>query len=396
MYSQSFLPYNLYSCTNLSERKNYGLSKDNFAQMVELCIGNSINEDNYHFKIKKYRDLFLNDYSKDSNEFLCQDLILRKLYSNIKRIYGVRQSNRNQIVKQIISLLKEESHKWVVRIDIRHFYESINRSRIVERFIEDGRLSYQSISLLKSLFDHQTIASINGLPRGLSISSVMSELYMKYFDLDIRRMDGVFYYARFVDDIIVFCNKQEAQENVWEKIPKILDNIGLQLNESKSYKWSDQQNDIKLTYLGYTFIPKEKNSLEIAIADKKVNVIKTRITKSFVRFAKDGNFEMLKNRIKFLTGNISIHNPCTLLPIKVGIYFNYKFATDRTALYELDKYFQNLLHCKTGKLGSILTMKMSATQRTQLTKYSFVFGFDNHVNHFFTSAKIADITDCWK
>lgn len=44
----------------------------------------------------------------------------------------------------------------------------------------------------------------NGLPRGLSISSVMSELYMKYFDLRIRRLEGVYYYARFVDDIVVF------------------------------------------------------------------------------------------------------------------------------------------------------------------------------------------------
>jgi len=396
MYSQSFSPYNLYSCANQSERRNSGLSKDDFVQKVKSCVGNSIDEGTYQFKIRMFGDLYLNDYPKSSIDFLCQDLVLRKLYSNIKRIYGVEQSNRNQIVKQMFSLLKEESSKWVVRLDIRHFYESIDRSRLVERFIEDGRLNYQSISLLRNLFAHPIIAAEDGLPRGLSISSVMSELYMKYFDLDIRRMEGVFYYARFVDDIIVFCNSQKAQENVWAKIPMMLKNIGLQLNESKSYKWSDQQNAIRLIYLGYIFIPKEKNDFEVAIADKKVNVIKTRITKSFVRFAKDGDFEMLKNRIKFLTGNITLPSPSTLLPIKVGIYFNYKFATDKTALKELDKYFQKLLHCKTGRLGSRLAVQMTAIQREELTKYSFVFGFENHVNHFFTSAKLADITDCWR
>ena len=113
----------------------------------------------------------------------------------------------------MISLLNEGVPKWVIRLDIKHFYESIDRKRQMERFIEDGRLNFQSIYLLKSLFEEPVIASMNGLPRGLSISSAISELYMKYFDLDVRRQDGVYFYARFVDDIIVFCNSQKSQED---------------------------------------------------------------------------------------------------------------------------------------------------------------------------------------
>lgn len=224
----------------------------------------------------------------------------------------------------------------------------------------------------------------------------MSELYMKYFDLEIRRMEGVFYYARFVDDIIIFCSSKISQENIWIKIPKLLSNIGLQLNESKSYKWDNQQKILNLTYLGYTFFPKEKNIIEITIADKKVNIIKTRITKSFVRFAKDGDFGKLKNRIKFLTGNFTIYNPSTLLPIRIGIYFNYNMITSKTSLYELDKYYQRLLHCRTGRLGTRLRIQMTVIQQKELSKYSFVFGFERHVRHYFISAMIADITNCWR
>ena len=396
MYSQSFSPYNLYACASQSERRNSGLSKDDFVQEVETYVGNSIDEGTYEFKIKILYDLYLNNHPKGSMESICQDLVLRKLYNNIKRIYSVKQSNRNQIVKQMISLLKEESPKWVIRLDIKHFYESINRLRLIERLMEDGRLNFQSVCLIKILFAHPIIAEGDGLPRGLSISSAMSELYMKYFDIGVRRLKGVFYYARFVDDIIVFCSSQKAQEDVWEHIPKMLGDMGLQLNESKSYKWSDNQNTIKLVYLGYAFIPKGKRDLDVVIADKKVNMIKTRITKSFVRFAKDGDFDMLKNRIKFLTGNFTLSAPSTLLPTKVGIYFNYRFVTDRTALYELDKYFQKILHCKMGKLGSKLSLRMTNAQRVELTKYSFVFGFENHVNHFFTSAILMNVINCWK
>lgn len=394
MYSQSFSPYNLYACAKQGERRNSGLNKDDFVQAVESHIGNTINEGTYKFKIKVLYDLYLNNLPNGSIDSLCQDLVLRKLYNNIKRIYGVKQSNRNQIVKQMISLLNEGVPKWVIRLDIKHFYESIDRKRQMERFIEDGRLNFQSIYLLKSLFEEPVIASMNGLPRGLSISSAISELYMKYFDLDVRRQDGVYFYARFVDDIIVFCNSQKAQEDVWDKIPGMLGNIGLKLNESKSYKWNDKQNAIKLSYLGYSFIPKEERDIKVTIADKKVNMIKTRITKSFVRFANDGDFDMLKDRIKFLTGNFTLSAPSTLLPIKVGIYFNYQYITDKSVLYVLDKYYQKILHCKTGKLGRKLSM--TDDQRVKLAKYSFVFGFENHVNHYFSSVKLIKITNCWK
>ena len=396
MYSQSFSSLNLYSCTTQTERRNSGLDKDTLVHEIDLCIGNSIDKGIYQFKIRTLKDLYLNDQSKGSIEYLCQDLVLRKLYNNIKRIYGVEQANRNQIVKQMVSLLKDESPKWIVRLDVRHFFESIDRTRLIVRFQEDGRLNYQSISLLANLFAHPVISSEGGLPRGLSISSVMSELYLKYVDLEFRRMDGVFYYARFVDDIIIFCSDKASQENVWNKAPDTFSQIGLQLNETKSYKWPHSQQNIKLTYLGYTFLPKGKKDVEVLIAEKKINVIKTRITKSFVRYAKDGDFAGLKNRIKFLTGNFTLYNPTTLLPIKVGIFFNYCMATSKTELLELDLYYQKILHCKTGRLGSRLASRMSTSQRTELTKYSFVFGFDQHVNHYFTSAMLADIINCWR
>lgn len=396
MYSQSFSPNNLYLYTTQSERRNSGLSKENLVQQVGLCIGDSIENGSFKFNIKVLHNLYLNNHPKGSMEFLCQDLVLRKLYHNIKRIYGIDHANRDQIVKHLVLLLKEDAPKWIIRLDVQQFYESINRSLIVERFLNDGRLNHQSICLLKKLFENPKLISAKGLPRGLSISSVMSELYMKYFDLEIRRLDDVFYYARFVDDIIIFCVNKTIQEDVWTNVPVILSSLGLTLNPDKSYKWNTQQQKTKLTYLGYTFIPKGNKNVEIAIAEKKVNTIKTRITKSFVRFVNDGDFDQLKNRIKFLTGNFTRHHPSTLKPIKVGLYFNYNMATDKTALYLLDKYYQKLLHCCTGRLGMRLASKLSLEQRAQLEKYSFVFGYENHVNHFFTSAMLAEITKCWR
>lgn len=359
-------------------------------------MSDTIDKGTYVFNIRNLEDIYLNDCPKDTIDYLCQDIVLRKLYRNIKRIYKVEQANRNQIIRQMITLLKEDVTKWIVRLDVKHFYESINRKSIVEKFKDDGRLSFGTISLLETLFANPAIAATNGLPRGLSVSSVMSELYMRYFDLELRRMDGVFFYARFVDDIIIFCSSQKAQQDVWNIVPVLLSNLGLQLNETKSYKWDSEEHKNELTYLGYSFYTKVNNDVDVAIAERKIKVIKTRITKSFVRFAKDCNYDLLRNRIKYLTGNFTLFNHSSLLPINVGLYFNYSLATNVSALYELDKYYQSMLHCRTGSLGCKLKLLLSDIQRKELSKYSFVFGYKRHVHHHFTYSMLVKITNCWQ
>ena len=179
---------------------------------------------------------------------------------------------------------------------------------------------------------------------------------------------------------------------VRETAPEGLNSLGLTLNTEKSYTWSSTAHGTELVYLGYAF-KKIGGKADVSIAGKKINVIKTRLTKSFVRYAKDHNFDMLKMRVKFLTGNFTLYQADTLLPIRVGLFFNYKQATNTDCLDDLDKYYQKLLHCRTGKLGSHIAMSKLETK--DLEKYSFRFGYENHVNHHFTTDQMDMITNCW-
>lgn len=393
MYSQSFSPAELYRCATQAERRNSGLLKDELIEAIGAELGNTIAECTYHFQIKQNWDLYLNGQGNRTMAYLCQNLVLRKLHKNIKRIYAVQQADRNTIVKQMKLLLAENVEMRIVRLDVRHFYESIDRRRIFEKMIDDARLSYHSLMLLQSLFSDPTIATGTGLPRGLGISAALSELYMKYFDLEFKKIEGVYYHARFVDDIIVFCSSETSKELAWKYAGGELSKIGLQLNQEKSYSLDPSQPGTEFTYLGYTF-KKNGKEVEVTIAQKKLNVIKTRITKSFVRYSKDHDFDLLKLRIKFLTGNFTLYNPHTLLPIKVGIYFNYRMATDVRALKYLDIFYQRLLHCRTGRLGGAIAL--TRLHMKELEKYSFEFGYYNHVNHHFTTDQMAKITNCWK
>lgn len=391
MYNQSFSSKELYACTTQAERRNSGLKKDDLIKAIDDELGESIIDGSYQFEIKTSDGLFLNGGGKHEFSYLSQKLVLRKIQKNIEKIYFVHQTDRNTIVKQMINLLSENVDMWVVRLDVRHFYESINREAILNKLVEDARLSYTTLVLLQTLFKNPIIASSTGLPRGLGINAVLSELYMKYFDLSIRRIDGVYYYARFVDDIIVFCSSLHSANMVMKTAKMELAKLYLTINEIKSYIWESTMSD-NLVYLGYAFRKVDK-SLDIAIAEKKIKKIKTKLTKSLVRFAKDRDFDLLKMRIKFLTGNFTIYRSDTLLPIKVGIYFNYKMATNMMVLNDLDRYYQRLLHCQRGKLGSRLMLKKENLK--DLEKYSFRFGFEHHVNHHFTKEQLKAITNCW-
>ena len=64
MDSQSFSPRNLYACAYQGELRDSKLSKVDFIRVVEACIGNSINEGSYRFKIKKSQELYLNAHPK--------------------------------------------------------------------------------------------------------------------------------------------------------------------------------------------------------------------------------------------------------------------------------------------------------------------------------------------
>ena len=281
----------------------------------------------------------------------------------------------------------------ILRLDVRHFYDNIDSKNILNKLTDDARLSYQSIMLLQSIFSNRAIAAYSGLPKGLGISAVLSELYMKYFDLDFKKIEGVYFYARFVDDIIVFCSSEASKQLSWNYACEGLNKLGLQLNEEKSYILDPRQHGTSFTYLGYTFQIKGKH-VNITISQKKMNVIKSRITKTFVRYSKDHDYDLLKLRIKFLTGNFTLYNPHTLQPIKVGIYFNYKMATEVSALKDLDTYYQRLLHCRIGKLGSAISLTKSHVK--ELEKYSFYFGYNNHVNHYFTTNQMVKIAECWR
>ncbi|MDR2651642.1 MAG: RNA-directed DNA polymerase [Prevotellaceae bacterium] len=182
-------------------KQNEFRDEPDWENQVIIACQNILNE-TFEFEIKQVGEYFL-------TELFSNKLILRKLNDNIKRIYKDEQANRKIIISQIKVLLDETCPYWVIKTDIKSFYESIDRERLLKKFQDDSMLSYYSMFLLHKLFVNTVVDTTTGVLRGMNISATLSEIYLRKFDKWIRNCSGVYYYARFVDDIVIFINNEK-------------------------------------------------------------------------------------------------------------------------------------------------------------------------------------------
>lgn len=390
--NQNFSSQQLLKLCKQDEWEDYSLRKNDLERLIDENF-NKIIGNTFTFDFKKVGNYFLTDD-------LPQKLILRKLNDNLKRLYKEEQSNRRIIIKQVKTLLEENGPMWILKTDIEKFYESIDRERLISKLKNDSMLSFHSLQLLDRLFMDEKLSHLKGIPRGLNICATLSEIYMRKFDRWIRRTKGIYFYARFVDDIVVFGNSEDVINEINQNINRNLEK-GLVKKVIKTgvYKGDNIDNTKPLEYLGYKFTTstlKKTKSLKVSIANKKVKKIKTRITRAFLSYLKDNNFSLLENRIKFLTGNYSVKRNIDGNHLKAGIYYNYSYLTDFKDLDTLNEYYRKALFSKHGTFGTNLSRKLDASQKAKLSKYSFKHGYFKKLYNSFTAEQMNDIKDCWR
>ena len=145
-------------------------------------------------------------------------VVERKLTANLRRVYEIRTASRSTIIENLKLFLQEGIPFRVYRLDIRKFYESFSKDMICSQIDKTSNLSPSSKLLTKHLLEKHSQLGGNGTPRGLPLSSCISELMMKKFDYQINNTKNVFFYSRYVDDIIVISSSNEDQKEFLDYI----------------------------------------------------------------------------------------------------------------------------------------------------------------------------------
>lgn len=412
MLNQSFNIPDLLKLITYDDYKKYdGFGESRQTTISTLSeISDKINAND--FKISSVIKISDNDNEIFSLSKIEDDFALRKINDTIKRFYKVKQADRNLIVNQIIILLQEAIPMSVIKLDLKKFYESIDRNWIINKLKDDALLSISAIKIIEDFFDLNEFNSFNGLPRGIGISATLSELYLRDFDRKVNRLNNVYFYARYVDDIILFTT--ESPNNIIEQIienqllrkPLIFNDKKTKIFEVNNKTGIDIKK-LQFEYLGYKFIftnscKKSKSEfkdkkIEVSIALKKVKKYKTRIVHSFLDFIKNNDFSLLEDRIKFLTGNYPIkRNSSEGTVLFAGLYYNYPFINDEKILIELTVFLRKLINSKNKSLGIKINAIITNEQKEQLSKYSFLAGWKNRkVNTDFRPERVKQIKKCW-
>lgn len=328
----------------------------------------------------------------------------------------IEMPSRERIVRTVITSLSDATPLYLFRRDIKNFYESIEIKRIRKRLLSDRSIPKKIKGCLYQYFEYFCPGD-KGLPRGIALSAVLAELIMEEYDQRIKRTHGVYRYFRFSDDILIICYRPDAIENAIGNLPD-----GLSFNQSKKQDYILDENmtttPTPISYLGYDFIcekSKRNNKpreLEVKISDKKIKRIKTKLVLSFANFNRYGNFEILLDRIRFLSGNYKVKRSGVnktkgSLFIKSGIYYNYSqcglyrgveyqdYRGDE--LRKLDGFYNFLLKRPDKLVGSLAKSPLlSQEQYSALRRISFLQGYQKRIAVYMSDERIHAIKAIWR
>ena len=339
---------------------------------------------------------------------LSTSLVLRKISENITRVTAVRQQSRVDILKILKALCAEGVPFCVHKIDIKSFYESIPRQILIDNIFRDIPSSPSTLRVLKKFFDYLDSESINGLPRGVGLSAILSEYLMRDFDQMVKSLPGVYYYARYVDDMIIISRNltkaKMIQKTIVRGLPK-----GLEANHKKTrfIKFNaDKKNPESIKtfdFLGHTFsVPAISGSVskreETAdISERKMKKIKTRIVKSIQAYNSDHNFKDLQKRMWIISANHFFFDHRSGRYRGAGIYHNYQFIDETSkSLQGLDDFLRHAITSGKGKIFENFKSATNNTQRSKIMKCSFKRNFEEKKHYSFKNVELERLMRCWK
>ena len=399
-----------------------GVSQADHVKHKADLLGEAVASSNLLFT---NRSALLNSFpvqKKPVYEFrhLADELVCRKVTQNLKFWTRIRVQSRQLISNNLRLLLEEGVPYRVYRLDIQKFYESFTHEYVLTGTSGIGKLSPQAKRLIQAILSSHAAIGGQGVPRGLTISAVLADFLMQVFDHEIRSHAEVFFFARYVDDIVVLTSAREGSNNFLRNVVESSLPVGLELNPRKRQiqsvldrisKSDDGKVLLNFEYLGYRFSVRNPTGAEMGkktatslrrivsvdIATKKIKKIKTRIVRSFLDFAKNKDFGLLRDRIAYLTQNFSVFNPKVGSKKIAGIYFSYPLAdVGAQSLLELDGFLRNAILSKAGRVFSEASKHLTGDNKRLLLHYSFSKGHREKSFIHFSGQRISDIQQCWK
>jgi group II intron reverse transcriptase/maturase len=160
--------------------------------------------------------------------------------------YGFRPGrSAHQALERIWKQIMNEPIQWIVEVDIRKFFDTLDHSRLREvlrQRVTDGVITKLIDKWLKAgVMEKQQLSyPERGSPQGGVISPILSNIFLhevldKWFDETVKdRLKGRAFLVRYADDLVMGFQSKEDAERVYRVLPLRFKKYGLSINMEKT------------------------------------------------------------------------------------------------------------------------------------------------------------------
>lgn len=194
-------------------------------------------------KLPYYPDRVVHHAIMQVLEPIWTNIFILDTYSSIKGrgIHFALKRLRNDLRKN------HNTTKYCLKVDIKKFYPSIDNDilkKIVRKKIKDQDLLW----LLDEIIDSE-----KGVPIGNYLSQYFANLYLAYFDHDVKEIFGVKHYYRYCDDIVILHESKKFLHGLLIQINNYLNEyLNLQLKRNYQVFPVEKRG---IDFLGYVIYP---------------------------------------------------------------------------------------------------------------------------------------------
>jgi RNA-directed DNA polymerase len=151
--------------------------------------------------------------------------------------YGFRPGRSAKDALRRVSELLKAGYTHVVDADLRSYYDTIPRQRLLARIaakVSDGRI----LDLVGAFLDQEVMAGMEhwtpeeGTPQGAVISPLLSNIYLD--PLDHQMAEQGYEMVRYADDFVVLCRSREEAERALAEVGSWTATAGLCLHPDKT------------------------------------------------------------------------------------------------------------------------------------------------------------------
>ena len=179
--------------------------------------------------------------------------------------YGFRQGRGCHHALERIEALLNEGFVYVVDADLKSYFDTIPKDRLMSRVRE--RVSDSRVLRLVEQFLEQGVMDglsewtpMTGTPQGAVISPLLANLYLN--PLDHLLAEAGYAMVRYADDFVILCRSREEADQALATVKSWVEENGLTLHPTKT-KIVDARTD-GFDFLGYTFrgnlrLPRKKS-----------------------------------------------------------------------------------------------------------------------------------------